>query len=102
MQTNYEFFSDILNDVTNFSDGRSLSIVECVRHSDNKRVFCLAATRVNPVSQELEFQLLAVLFEKNPFMEMDLVQSPVHASQKSMEDWAKEAEMTVANIKELN
>ena len=97
-----DFFEGLLKQYESLFENKQVSIVECKQHSDGKIVYALAATLINPVTQLLEFTPIAFLWDKNPKMSMTLTNDPIMASQKSMDSWAKEANLTIVSSKTLN
>lgn len=97
-----EFFENLLVKIEKICQQKQLSIIAYQRHKDKEVVYALAATLVNPVTQQLEFTPLAFFWNKNPLASMQMLDQGLLASQKSLLDWAKECEQAQVDIKNLN
>lgn len=102
IELNTEFFANFLKKIEGLFEDRNMSIVECKRKDDGETFYALAATRVNPVSQLLEFIPICFFWNKNPMLSIEVTERPLCASQKSLSEWADEAANAVVDIKVLN
>jgi len=103
IELNTEFFANFLKKIEGLFEDRNMSIVECKRKDDGETFYALAATRVNPVSQLLEFTPICFFWNKNPMLSMEVTEKPLCASQKSLSEWADEAaNAEVVDIRVLN
>jgi hypothetical protein len=92
MESSAEFFNGLLKDFEQLFKEKKITIIECKDNTTGKIIHAIAATRVDPASKLLEFIPVAVLWDKNPTQSMSITDNPVLAIQKSVDDWAREAD----------
>jgi hypothetical protein len=103
LELSTEFFDNFLSKIEGLFEDRNMSIIECRRKEDGETFYALAASKVNPVTQLLEFTPLCFFWNKNPMMSMEVAEKPLCASQKSLAEWADEAaNAEIVDVRVLN
>jgi len=96
------FYDKYLNDIQDAFLSNKMCIIECLEKSTGDTVKVLAAVRVNEFTQELGFLPIAILYDKNPMMNLVLDEQNIIASQKSLDEWAEDSNKIVVDLKALN
>jgi hypothetical protein len=103
MELNTEFFDNFLKKIESLFEDKNMSIIECKNKEDGETFYALAATKVNPVTQLLEFTPICFFWNKNPMLSMEVTERPLCASQRSLSEWADEAaNAEIVDIRVLN